>query len=173
MNEADQQIEIYEDKDYKLIARHDVVTDRKGATVIDPEHHKRQPSKAQLLAEIKLRNLMISCSDEHCTNRYLERVRNAGSRYYPKAVKGILHQLRKIESDPMVLENVIQAAQEIPILNPNELGEYIDEWSMGGEEPPANNITLPGGLTAQDVTPSQRKASDYDKYFGNNDELEF
>ena len=173
MNEADQQIEIYEDKEYKLIARHDVVTDRKGATVIDPEHHKRQPSKAQLLAEIKLRNLMISCSDEHCTNRYLERVRNAGSRYYPKAVKGILHQLRKIESDPMVLENVIQAAQEIPILNPNELGEYIDEWSMGGEEPPANNITLPGGLTAQDVTPSQRKASDYDKYFGNNDELEF
>lgn len=64
---------------------------------------------------------MISCSDEHCTNRYLERVRNAGPRYYPKAVKGILHQLRKIESDTMVLENVIQAAQETPILNPNEL----------------------------------------------------
>lgn len=171
MNEAEQQIEIYSEADYTLIAWHDVVTDHKGAVVTKSEHRKREPSRTMLKAEYELRQILTQYGDEHCTNRYLERVYNAGPRYYRKAVMGILHELRKIEHWPMMIENVIQNAQEMPILNPNELAEFIEEWSMAGDPPPENNIILPGGLTAQDVTPATRSVSDYDKYFS--DDLPF
>ena len=169
MNEAEQQIEIYSEDPCKLIAWHDVVTDRKGEVITKPEHRKREPSKAVLAAETELRQLLTQYGDEHCTNRYLERIYNAGPRYYRKAVMGILHELRKIADWPMMIENVIQNAQEIPILNPNELAEFIEEWSMAGDPPPENNIILPGGLTAQDVTPAKRSISDYGKFFEDND----
>ena len=170
INEADQQLEIYRECDSSLIALHNMETDKKGVTITDPEHHKKNPSRAQLRDEVELRKLHISCSDERCADKYLERVKNQGTRYYRKAVAGLLYQLRKIENDPMVLENVIQAAQEIPILNPNELAEYIDEWSMGGEEPPKCNVTLPGGLSEKDVTPPQRSVAEYNKYFEDDEE---
>ena len=169
MNEAEQQIEIYSEEPCKLIAWHDVVTDRKGEVITRPEHRKREPSKAMLAAEAELRQLLTQYGDEHCTNRYLERVYNAGPRYYRKTVMGILHELRKIADWPMMIENVIQNAQEIPILNPNELAEFIEEWSMAGDPPPESNIILPGGLTAQDVTPAKRSISDYGKFFEDND----
>lgn len=167
MNEAEQQIEIYSEGDYTLIAWHDVVTDHKGAVVTKSEHRKREPSGTMLKAEYELRQILTQYGDEHCTNRYLERVYNAGPRYYRKAVMGILHELRKIEQWPMMTENVIQNAHEMSILNPNELAEFIEEWSMAGDPPPENNIVLPGGLTAQDVTPAKWSISDYDKYFNN------
>ena len=169
MNEAEQQIEIYSEDPCKLIACHDVVTDRKGAVVTKPEHRRREPSKTMLKAESELRQLLTQYGDERCTNRYLERVYNAGPRYYRKAVMGILHELRKIADCPMMIENVIQNAQELPILNPNELAEFIEEWSMGEKPSPGSNIILPGGLTAQDVTPAKRSISDYGKFFEDND----
>lgn len=169
LNEAEQQIEIYGEDACTLLSWHDIVTDRKGVVVTRSEDRKREPSKTLLKAEKELRALLLEYGDQHCTDRYMERVHKAGPRYYRKAVMGILHELNKLKDCPMVIENIIQAAQEIPIVNPNELHDYIESWHMGGEEPPQNNIILPGGLSAGDVTPAQRSISDYGKYFEDSD----
>ncbi len=169
VNDAEQQIEVYGEDTCTLIACHDIITDRKGVVRTDPEHRKREPSKTLLRAEQELRALLMEYGDQHCTDRYLERIYNAGPRYYRKAVMGILHELNKIKDCPVMIENVIQAAQETPVVNPNELRDYIDGWSTGGEDPPQDNIILPGGLSVSDVTPAKRDISDYGRYFEDND----
>ncbi len=165
MNEADQQIEIYGNDDCRLIATHDVITDRKGEVVTKPEHRQRQQSMTLLKAEIELRELMSPFSDEQCTFRYMERIYEAGPRYYRKAVLGILYNLRKI-TDTVMLENVIQAAQEHPIVNPNELEDYVNAISDADKSASRPNVTLPGDLTVKDVTPPGRGVGYYDQFLG-------
>lgn len=164
-NEADLQIEIYGESDCRLIATHDIVTDRKGTVVVNPEHQKRPQSKTLLQAEVELTNMLLRFSDEHCVQRYLDNIYNAGPRYYRKAVIGILHILKK-ENDVVTLENTIQAAQEQPIVNPNDLQDYLDNIEYGCGERPQCDVSLPEGITKEDITPATRSISEYNKYFG-------
>ena len=169
MNEADQQVEIYGEDDCRLIGRHDVVVGKKGVVITDPEHRKREPAKTLLAAEIELRELLNPYSDQYCTDRYLSRIYETGPRYYRKSVIGILHVLKTIQST-VALENVIQAAQEQPITNPNELKEYVETWSMEADNGKANDISLPCGLSVADVTPAKRDLSAYESAINNGDE---
>lgn len=107
----------------------------------DEKVAKRLPVSitTMLKAEDELRALLMEYGDEHCTTRYLDRIHNAAPDNYSKSIIGILYELKMLLDSPMVLENVIQAAQEIPIVSPEELREYIDEWSMGGEYPNQSN----------------------------------
>jgi len=162
MNEADRQIEIYGEDDCRLIGCHDVVMDRKGTVVTAPEHRKREPAKTLLKAEVELRRILTAYGDEHCTERYLERIYDAGPRYYRKAVIGILHVLNKIDST-MALENIIQSIQERRITNPNDVQDYVRAWmdeSCSGTD--NNGISLPCDLRVEDITPAKRDLSDFD-----------
>ena len=170
-NEETNQLEIYSEGEFKLLAVHEILTGHGKASLL-PEHGHEAKTKATMAAEAKFLEIVtpVTCNDvlTHDAQRLLKAVENGKPRYYRKALEKINHELAKY--DPFTLSHVLMGILEDDIKGVNDMIEYIDLWLHEGlspEERAAMDLekNLPAGINPEDITPEKRSLNEYSNLF--------
>ena len=157
------ELEVYDGNKSNLIIRYPICKE-KHRLIQFPEKKVAQ-SATMLAAESELRGYIGKFYSEQEVEGYISSMRMSMGRYYRKAVIGMSHKLEQCQAatgGDARYEKLVRLVVVGHIFNPNQAAELISLIPKEKAAPQA--LQLPSGLTKEDITPSVRPVSDYERF---------
>lgn len=159
------ELEIYDPKDFSLITRHQISLLR--GRYITKEGHASNRSRDILESEQILRTFFNEWDDNSLLSRFLTALKNDRPRYYRKSITSMAALLT--DYDKTTAHTLLEMFAESKVYNANAMKEIASQLADRMENlPKAKPINI--GLSAVDITPEKRSIDVYKDIIGKDEE---
>ncbi len=153
------ELEIYDQKDFSLITRHDI-SPLKGK-YISKEGHASSKSRDILESERILREFFGEWDENTLLSQFLDSLRTDRPRYYSKNVTAMASTLTDYDKDSA--HTLLEMYSEMKVYNANTMKEIARDLAdrMLAQPKVTPIANLSSGLSSQDIMPEKRSMSEY------------
>lgn len=158
-NVDNDELEIYDPKDFSLIARHRISPFR--GQFINKDGHASSRNRDILESERILRTFFNEWADDSLLSRFLKELHDNRPRYYRKSVTAMASLMT--DYDKTTAHGLLKMFAESKVYNANVMREMATRLADRMETQPKKSPAVAGApLCGADFTPAQRPISEYD-----------
>ena len=166
-NVDNNELEIYDPKDFSLITRHGVSPFR--GQFINKDGHAGSRNRDILESERILRTFFNEWADDSLLSRFLKELHDNRPRYYRKSVTAMASLMT--DYDKAAAHRLLEMFAEAKVYNANVMREMAARQADRMEaQPERRPVVTDAAVRSADFTPEQRPISEYDDIINGEEE---